>query len=119
MVAFQRLNLLHYFYSLNGKGRWIGHCLDFDIVATAEDFKESERRLDMLVKRHIERTLRSGGACPLDAPAPEEFWNRWTDCARPEQNCMLPPRTLRIEVPAPVPMANPYGQLNVLEAKAA
>ncbi len=117
MSALPKLNLLHYFFSLNRRGRWIAHCLNFDIVTAADDLDEAGRRLDVLVKTHIESVLKSNGRCTLSERAPKDFWTRYTNSLR--AGGALPSRTLRIEVPEVVPMPMPYGELEVVEARAA
>lgn len=118
MGGFPKFNILHYLYSMNRGGRWVAHCLDFDIVATAKDLEESESRLDTLVKRHLERFLRTNGACALDGSAPEVFWTRWTECLH-GKGTVMPSRILEIEVPSPIHMPNPIGEVKVVEARAA
>jgi len=117
MGAFQKLRVLHYLYSLNKRSRFVAHCLDFDIVATAENIEEAERRLDTLVKFHIEAFLNSNGLGVLNGAAPNDFWVKYTDALR--HGNTLPSSTLRITVPEVVPMKVPYGELEVVSARAA
>jgi hypothetical protein len=117
MIAFQKFNILHYLYSVNKRGRFVAHCLDFDLVATANDMAEANQRLDTLVKFHIESFLNSNGLSGLNRAAPKEFFDEFTDALR--NGRMLPDRTLRIDVPEPIPMAMPYGELEVIAGRAA
>ncbi len=114
---FPRLKVLHYFFTVNKRNRFVAHCLNFDIVATAESMEEAERRLDTLVRFHIESYLNSNGMSGLSGPAPDEFFSQYTTCLR--HGGALPSSTLRINVPEVVPMQMPYGELEVVSAKAA
>jgi predicted RNase H-like HicB family nuclease len=117
MAKYKRFRLLHYFLSVNRRGKHVAHCLNFDIVATADTMEEAERRLDALVKVHIEGFLKSSGMSGLGEPAPKEFWVHYTDCLR--QGGALPASWLRIEIPKVIPMDSPYGELEIVSAKAA
>ena len=117
MGMLSKINVLHYFFSLNKRNRFVAHCLNFDIVATAETMEEAERRLDALVRFHIESYLRTNGAACLSSPAPKEFFNSYSESLR--HGGALPSSTLRISVPQTVPMPMPYGELEVVSAKAA
>ncbi len=117
MGLLSRINVLHYLFSLNKRDRFVAHCLNFDIVATAESMEEAERKLDALVRFHIESYLRSSGAACLSGPAPKEFFNSYSESLR--HGGALPSSTLRISVPQTIPMPVPYGELEVVAAKAA
>lgn len=117
MVAFPKLRVLHYLYSVNKRERSVAHCLDFDLVETADSREEAERRLDVLVRFHIESYLNSSGLSGLNGSAPSEFWDRYTALLR--DGHVLPASTLRINIPDMVPMAMPYGELEVVSAQAA
>jgi len=109
--------VLHYLFSCNAREKTVAHCLNFDIVATADDMAEAERRLDVLVRFHIESYIRSNGATCLSGPAPQRFWNEYTYSLR--HGGALPSSTLRINIPDIVPMEKPYGEVEVVGAKAA
>jgi len=114
---FNKFRLLHYFFSVNARGKTIARCLNFDIVASADDMTEAELRLDALVRFHIESFLKSNGLTGLNNQAPKKFWAEYTESLR--HGGALPSSTLRICVPEVVPMEKPYGDLEVLAAKAA
>ena len=117
MGSCTQFRVLHYFYSFNQRKKVVAHCLNFDIIATADDVSEAERRLDALVRFHIETYLRSNGLSGLNDPAPSEFFASYTQALR--NGKVLPPSTLRISVPDVVPMEKPYGDLEIVSAKAA
>jgi len=117
MGLFQKLRVLHYLYSVNRRDRYVAHCLDFDIVTAADSLQEAERRLDVLVRLHIESFLNSNSQGALNGSAPNEFWSRYTETLRHGKT--LPSSTLRINVPDVVPMHEPYGELPVVSAIAA
>jgi hypothetical protein len=113
----QRIKVLHYLYTLNQRNRYIAHCLNFDIVTAADSLAEAERRLDVLVRRQIESVLRTGDPEGLNASAPNEYWERYTENLRHGRT--LPSSTLRVSVPDVVPMREPFGELPVVAAMAA
>src|SRR5437899_2481139 len=114
---FPRFRVLNYLFSVNGRKKTIAHCLNFDIVATADDMEEAERRLDVLVRFHIETFIKSHGASGLSGPAPKEFFTDYAHSLR--HGGALPASTLRICIPEVVPMEKPYGDLEIVSAKAA
>jgi len=91
--------------------------LDFDLVTAADSLQEAERRLDIIVKLHLESFLQTNDMGALNGTAPNEFWARYTETLR--QGKTLPPSTLRVSVPDVVPMREPYGELPVVSAIAA
>ena len=113
----QRFGVLNYLFSVNARKKTIAHCLNFNIVASADDHDEAERRLDVLVRMHIENFIKSQGVSGLTGPAPKEYFDRYTYSLR--HGGALPSSTLRINVPEVVPMEKPYGDLEVVSAKAA
>ena len=117
MGMLQKINLLHYFFTVNKRGKFIAHCLNFDLVASADSCEEAESRLDLLVKFHIERYLKTIGMTSLGNRAPKEFWDKYTYSLR--NGGALRSSTLRVEIPDIVPMPVPYGELEVVSAKAA
>lgn len=117
MGSYQKFRVLHYLYSLNKRNRYVAHCLDFDLVTAADSLQEAERRLDVLARLHIESFLRSNDPAALNAAAPNEFWNTYTNTLRNGRT--LPPSTLRVSVPDVVPMHDPYGELPVVAAMTA
>ncbi len=117
MGMFQKFRLLHYFFSVNDRNKTIAHCLNFDLVTSGDSKEEAERRLDVVVKFHIESFLKSNGMSGLNGQAPKRFWSEYTDSLR--HGGALPSSTLRIDVPNVVPMEKPYGELEVVAAKAA
>jgi hypothetical protein len=112
-----KIRVLHYLFKTNKREKFIAHCLNFDIVTSADTREEAERRLDMLMKSYLENLLRGGGICGTNEPAPQKFWDEYTFAL--QNGGALPSSTLRIEVPEMVPMEMPYGMLPVVAAKAA
>lgn len=117
MGLFQKFRVLHYFFSLNERGKTIAHCLDFDLVTSGDSIADAERRLDTLVKFQIESFIRSYAHTRLGGQAPKRFWAAYTDSLR--HGGALPSSSLRIEVPQPVPMEKPYGELEIVSAQLA
>ena len=117
MGQFQKFRVLHYFFTVNNRNKTIAHCLDFDLVTSGDSIEDAERRLDILVKFQIETFLKSNGVSGLGGQAPKRFWTAYIDCLR--HGGALPSSTLRIDVPSPVPMEKPYGELQVVGANLA
>lgn len=117
MGMLAKFRVLHYLFTVNKRDKIIAHCLNFDLVASADTLKEAERRLDTVVRFHIETFLKSNGLSGLGVPAPENSWAEYADTLR--QGGALPPSTLRINIPEVVPMDMPYGDLEIVSAKAA
>src|SRR5262249_5920979 len=117
MGTLAKLNVLHYMFSVNKRNKTIAHCLNFDLVTSADSLAEAEKRLDTLVRLQIESYLRSNGATGLGSPAPKSFWAKYTEVLR--SGGVLPSSTLRICVPEVVPMEKPYGELEIIAARAA
>jgi len=117
MGTFQKFRILHYFFSVNARNKTIAHCLDFDLVTSGDSIEDAERRLDTLVKFQIETFIKSNGHTRLGGQAPKQFWSSYTDCLR--HGGALPSTTLRIDVPQPVPMQMPYGELEIVSARLA
>jgi hypothetical protein len=51
----------------------IGHSLDFDIVAVAEDRTAAEKKLALAIKTYVEFGLSKGWKTEILFPAPEEY----------------------------------------------
>ena len=96
-VTLPHLDLLHYLLS-ESDGKHIAHCLDLDLVATAETRGESAQKLDRLVKATIELALATQQFTNLATSAPQNFWNEFADGNAVE----LEPRTLQIKIPGSV-----------------
>ena len=117
MATFQKFRVLHYFFTVNARNKTIAHCLDFDLATSGDSMEDAERRLDVLVKFQIESFLKSNGHTRLGGQAPKRFWSSYTNALR--HGGALPSSTLRIDVPQPVPMAVPYGELEIVSAQLA
>ena len=117
MGTFQKFRILHYFFSVNARNKTIAHCLDFDLVTSGDSMEDAEHRLDTLVRFQIESFLRSNGHTRLGGQAPKRFWTEYTNSLR--HGGALPMSSLRINVPQPVPMEKPYGELEIVSAKLA
>lgn len=112
-----QFKVLNYFFLKNARNKIIAHCLNFDLIASGDSREEAERRLDVLVTLHIESYIQSQGTSGLSGPAPKRYWDSYTYALR--HGGALPSSTLRIRVPDVVPMEKPYGDLEVVSAKAA
>jgi hypothetical protein len=116
MSAFP-VKVLNYMFSVNKRRRVVAHCLNFDLVTTADDIKEAERRLDLLVRYHVASYMTTNGASGINQPAPSEYWALYTEAVR--QGRVRPASTLHITLPdmSPIKMGN--GDMEVIGAQLA
>jgi hypothetical protein len=96
-ASLPHLDLLHYLLS-ESDGKHIAHCLDLDLVATAETRKAAAQKLDRLVKTTIELALATQQYANLSAKAPQNFWNEYAT-GNPVE---LEPKSLQIKIPESV-----------------
>jgi hypothetical protein len=109
-----KIKVLHYLFSKPAE-KIIAHCLDFDIVTTANDQINAEQRLDILVKLYVEFALNYGNYAALNSVAPNRFWDAFRSAKRIEP---VNP-TLKIMLPEIVPVEHSEGHIGVLAAMAA
>jgi hypothetical protein len=79
---------LHYLITPSGN-RLIGHCLEYDLVVSADTFHETLRRLTFIVGSHVRTAERQGAGEALKHRAPEMFWKKFEhlrDAATSSQN---------------------------------
>jgi hypothetical protein len=67
---------LHCLVSESGS-RFIGHCLEYDLVVSADTYHEALRRLTFVVGAHVHTAEKSGGRMSLEHQAPEMFWRKF------------------------------------------
>ena len=97
VVVLPHLDLLHYLLS-ESNGQHVAHCLDLDLMATAETRKVAAQKLDRLVKATIELALATQQYANLATKAPQDFWNEYAT-GNPVE---LEPQTLQIKIPESV-----------------
>lgn len=59
-------------------GRYVAHCLDFDLVETAPNADEAWSRLVSTIKAYVEFGLSKGWNNCIRHRAPERYWNLLT-----------------------------------------
>jgi 2-polyprenyl-6-methoxyphenol hydroxylase-like FAD-dependent oxidoreductase len=69
---------LHYLLSESG-GQITAHCLDYDLVVSADGREEAIRRLHLLVRVHVETSRATNVPRALRHQAPDEYWARFAD----------------------------------------
>ena len=69
------IRILHYLLSVSDK-ETVAHCLDIDAVATGSSREEAIRILSVLVKAHLEHSIKNQNSGNL-TPAPEEYWDKY------------------------------------------
>jgi hypothetical protein len=68
---------LHFLVTESGN-KLIGHCLDYDLVVSADTYHETLRRLTFIVGAHVRTAERVGaGEQTLKHSAPEMYWNKF------------------------------------------
>ncbi len=88
------LRVVHYLL-YERDGQHVAHCLDLDVVSVGASIEEAGKKLDFLVKSHIEFALKEGREDALRVQAPTDFWRQFFD----GRNIELEPRTIHITVP--------------------
>lgn len=64
------MSRFHYLVCVNKWGKYIAHCLDFDIVTSADSRDEAIKRLSILVAVHTKHFT-------THIQAPCEYWDRY------------------------------------------
>jgi hypothetical protein len=106
-----QLRRLHYLIS-ETESKYIAHCLDLDLVAVDTTVVAASRKLDVLVKDHIEFSLATGRLGNLNTKAPVQAWNEFNK-AKP---ITLEPKEILITIPDAaqvVPLVQPGGVLAI------
>jgi hypothetical protein len=67
---------LHYLVTPSGS-RLIGHCLEYDLVVSADSYHETLRRLTFIVGAHVRTAERQGAGLALKHKAPEMYWKKF------------------------------------------
>ena len=107
-----RFRVLHYLLS-ESHGKTVAHCLDLDLVATADATREAVRRLDVLVKGHVEFALWNGNFLALMTPAPLQYWKYFAEGER----INLETPAIQFRMPDVVPLEEEGGELAILAAQ--
>ena len=67
---------LHYLITPSGN-KTIGHCLDYDLVVSADSYHEVLRRLTFIVGSHVHTAEKRKAVETLEHKAPEAFWKKF------------------------------------------
>jgi hypothetical protein len=81
---------LQYIVSESGS-KFIAHCLDYDLVTSADTFHEAIRRLNFVVAAHV-RTAEQSGSGALSHTAPVQYWRKFEALQDSAQDQDLPLR---------------------------
>ncbi len=65
---------------------FIAHCLELDIVATAETMDQVKKDIIDLMAAQVEYAFSNDNLENLYHPAPPEIWKEFFDCEKQEQN---------------------------------
>lgn len=90
----RNINVLHYLMT-KSEDRHVAHCLDLDIVVSAPDLRETERRLDLLVRNYLEKVISQNNLSALNTAAPPEYWELYFSGKAIDPQ----PPTLRLRLP--------------------
>ena len=63
------------------KGLWIGHCLELDIVATANSLEVLKKDLADLITAQVDYAFSNNNLENLYHPAPPEVWEEFFRCS--------------------------------------
>jgi len=61
---------------------WVGHCLELDIVATANDLDQLKHDLEDLIVAQIDYAFSYNNLDNLFHPAPREVWEEFYKCKK-------------------------------------
>lgn len=79
---------------------FVAHCMELDIVATAQSIEEATNDLTDLIVAQIEYAFINDNLDHLYRPAPPEIWRQFYACSRPlgkrKLNCRYP-REMRLK----------------------
>ena len=68
---------LHYLVNESGS-RFIGHCLEYDLVVSADTYHEALRRLTFIVGAHVHTAeKKTKGRMSLEHQAPKMYWKKF------------------------------------------
>ncbi len=67
---------LHYLVSESG-ARFVGHCLEYDLVVSVDTYHEALRRLTFVVGAHVHTAEKTGGRMTLQHQAPKAYWRKF------------------------------------------
>lgn len=65
-------------------GTWIGHCLELDIVATADSLEQVKNDLFDLIKVQLDYALENDNMAYFYHAAPREVWREFLSCKKQE-----------------------------------
>ena len=68
---------------------WVGHCLELDIVTTANDIKALKKDMDDLIAAQIEYAFVNDNLGNLFRPAPKEVWEEFYKCKAQTEDKIL------------------------------
>jgi hypothetical protein len=113
-ASLPKLRTLHYLFQERAEGRVVAHCLDLDLVVSAPDLKEAEKRLDSMVVFYVESAYSAGNWDALNTSAPERYWEMFSTGKR------IQPQHLKISFTLPeiVPLQSTLSEMPVLAAMA-
>lgn len=110
--ALPQLRVVHYLLS-ERDGKHVAHCLAFDLVCVGSSVNDASRKLDNLVKAHIEYSLDSRRQVNLTTQAPTPYWRQFFA----GRNIELTPRTIHISIPEAaqaIPLDSAEAELGIL-----
>ncbi len=61
-------------------GTWIGHCLELDIVATADNLAQLKSDMNDLIVAQVDYAFSNNNLDHLYHPAPPEVWKEFFNC---------------------------------------
>ncbi len=69
---------------------WIAHCLELDIVATADSLEQAKNDLFDLIKAQLDYALENDNMAYFYHAAPREIWKEFFSCQKQELfSCVL------------------------------
>lgn len=63
---------------------YLAHCLQFDLVVTADTLRDVKKDIIDLIRSHIEYSYKYDNLDHLFSPAPKEVWAKYLEMSRKE-----------------------------------
>jgi predicted RNase H-like HicB family nuclease len=64
-----------FYLSPHVEGKWVAHCLDFDLVGTGDNPDEAFSELLGTIEVHLEERTKLGPDAAPERPAPKPYWD--------------------------------------------
>ena len=107
------LKTLHYLFCPTARGHatTAAYCLDLDLVTVAEDPREAERKLNLLVEHQLGFSYEHSNFYNLCFQAPQELWEKFHTAPGSREQALL-----AITFPETIPFREKRTIINIYKA---